>query len=250
MSGMDPQHPSPGHKRHDALAAYALGLLDDEERQDIEAHLASCSACRAELSRYEDVVGDLGAMAAPVPPDPALRDRLIADVRSSASLPSSRRRHVPLAWMAIAASIAVISLVALGFLLAITIEERDDARHSEREIAEYLRDGGTLSALVPAPGAPDDVAEGHGTLAIVPDGSRAMLIVYDLPPSGGAHRYLAWAERDSERVELGDLVVNDQGVGWLLLYGPDPMSSYDTVGITRYAPTAPDGEPFLIAPVR
>jgi hypothetical protein len=237
------------HEPHPNLAAYALGLLEDAERRDVETHLAACPACRAELGSFDDVVGDLGAMATPVPPHPALRDRLLADIRASSAVPP-RRRQIPIAWLAVAASIAVISLVALGFLLAVTIEERDDARHSEREIAEYLRDGGTLSALVPAPGAPDDIGPGHGALAIVPDGSRAMLIVYDLPPSGGAHRYLAWAERDSERVELGDLVVNDQGVGWLLLYGPDPMSSYDTVGITRYAPTAPDGEPFLIAPVR
>jgi hypothetical protein len=238
------------HESHPDLSAYALGLLEDAERRDVEAHLAACPACRAELGRFEDVVGDLGAMATPVTPNPALRERLLTDVRASSGATSSRRRQVPLVWMAIAASIAVISLVALGFLLAVTIEERDEARRSERSIARYVRDGGTLSALVPDPGAPDDVAEGHGTLAMVPDGSRAMLIVYDLPPSGGDHRYLAWAERDNERVELGNLEVNDQGVGWLLIYAPDPMSSYETVGITRYSPTVPDGEPFLIAQVR
>jgi hypothetical protein len=238
------------HEPHPDLAAYALGLLEDAERRDVEAHLASCLACRAELGRYEDVVGDLGVMATPVPPDPALRDRLLADIRASSGAPSSGRRHIPMAWLAIAASIAVISMVALGFLLAVTIEERDEARRSERAIARYVRDGGTLSALVPAPGAPDDVAEGHGSLAMVPDGSRAMLLVYDLPPSGGEHRYVAWAEGNGEQVELGELRVNEQGVGWLLLYAPDPMATYDIVGITRYSPDASDGEPFLLAPVQ
>jgi hypothetical protein len=51
-------------------------------------------------------------------------------------------------------------------------------------------------------------------------------------------------------VELGDLEVDEQGVGWMLLYPPDPMASYEMVGITRYAPGAPDGEPFLVAPVQ
>jgi hypothetical protein len=250
MSGTMGPDPKAGHEPHTDLAAYALGLLDDGERREVEDHLASCPACRVELNRYEDVVGDLGAMSTPVPPTPALRERLLADIRAMLDLASRRRRHVPLAWLAIAASIAVISLVTLGFLLAVTIEERDEAQRGERAIARYVRDGGTMSALVPAPGAADDVAEGHGTLAMVPDGSRAMVIVYDLPPSGGEYRYVAWADRDGDRVELGDLEVDEQGVGWMLLYPPDPMASYEMVGITRYAPGAPDGEPFLVAPVQ
>lgn len=241
------------HQTHEALAAYALGVLDDDECREVEAHLAACAACRAELARHEQVVGDLGALSTPVAPSPGLRDRLLADARASAPAPAGPRllrRQVPLAWLAIAASIAVLSIVALGFLLVVTLDERDTARLSEREIAEYLKDGGTLSPLVPAPGAPEDVAPGHGSLAVAPNQDRAMLVVYDLPASGGGYRYAAFAERDGDRVELGDLTVNEQGVGWLLLSAPEPMSAYDTVGITRYAPHADEGEPFLIAPVR
>lgn len=255
MSARQPNHLVSHHQTHEALAAYALGVLDEDERREIEAHLASCAACRADLMRHEQVVGDLGALTEPVAPSPALRDRLLADVRSSGSAsmdsrPRLLRRQVPLAWLAIAASIAVLAIVALGFLLAVTIEERDDARYAEQEIAEYLKDGGTLSALVPAPGAPDDVAPGHGSLVVAPDQDRAMLVVYDLPESGGGNRYVVWAERDGQRDELGDLTVNNQGVGWLLLSAPQPMSSYEAVGITRYAPHAQSGEPFLIAPMR
>lgn len=250
MSGTNAHNPIPGHEPHEDLAAYALGLLDHNETQEIEAHLAACPLCRAELSRYEDVVGDLGAMVPPVPPSPELRERLVADIRATPDLASRRRRQVPLAWLAVAATIAVISLVAAGILLAVTIQERDDARYSEHEIAEYLKAGGTLSALVPAPGAPDDVSEGHGSLAVAPNQPGAMLVVYDLPASGGGNRYVAWAERDGERVRLGELAINDQGVGWLRLYGPEPMSTYEKVGITRYSPDAPDGEPFLVAPIR
>ncbi len=253
MNARQPNHLASHHQSHEAIAAYALGVLDDDERRDVETHLASCPACSAELSRYEDVVGDLGAMVEPITPSPALRDRLLTDARASrggSSTPRALRRQVPLAWLAIAASIAVLSMVALGFLLVVTLDERNDARMSEHEIAEYLKDGGTLSALVPAPGAPEDVVPGHGSLAIAPDQDRAMIVVYDLPASGGGYRYAAFAERDGDQVDLGDLTVNDQGVGWLLLSGPEPMSAYDTVGITRYAPGAPDGEPFLIAPMR
>lgn len=244
--------PPVDYEPEEAIAAYALGLLDDEEREALEAHLAACPVCRAELARHEDVVGELGHAVAPVAPRPELRVTLLSEIGASGSSPARPtllRRQVPLAWLAIAASIAVISIVALGFLLAQTLDERDDARFSEQEIAEYLREGGTLSPLLPAPGAPEDVEPGHGSLAVAPDQSQAMLVVYDLPASGGDKRYVAWAERDGDRVRLGELRVNEQGVGWLLLDGPEPMSAYETIGITRYSDAAPDGEPFLEASV-
>lgn len=237
------------HDPDDTMAAYALGVLDSEERRQLGVHLAVCPACRAALARHEEVVGAIGSGVTPVAPRPDLRDALLAEIRADAA-PAPRRRRVLTIGLGVAAAIALVSIVALSLLLARTMEERDEARYGEREIAEYLREGGTLSALVPAPGAPPDAAPGHGSLAMVPDGSQAMLVVHNLPNSGDGRRYIAWAERDGERVELGELRVNGEGVGWLLLTGPEPMSSYETVGITRYSPDALDGEPFLVAPVR
>lgn len=201
-------------------------------------------------ARHEELVGTIGTSVAPVAPSPELRDALLSEICSLATPPEAPvplRRRALTVGLGIAAALALVSIVALSVLLARTMEERDDARHGEQEIAEYLREGGTLTALAPAPGAP---APGHGSLAVVPDGSQAMLVTHGLTSSGNGRRYVAWAERDSERVQLGELPVNDEGVGWFLLTGPEPMSTYETVGITRYSPDAPDGEPFLVAPVR
>ena len=46
----------------ESLGAYALLALDDTERQEVEAHLASCADCRAEyeeLRTMTDLLGDL-----------------------------------------------------------------------------------------------------------------------------------------------------------------------------------------------
>ena len=240
------------HDPDELVTAYALGVLDPEEARELEAHLGGCAACRAALARYEQVVGEIGAAVEPVSPRPELRETLLAELDHGeeppvAPVPLHRRGWVIA--LGIAAAVALVVIATLGVLLARTMDERDAARYAEQRIVEYLREGGTLSALVPAGDAPADVAAGHGALAIVPDGSQAMLVVYDLPASGEDRQYMAWAERDGERERLGELPVDDDGVGWLRFYPDEPMSSYERVGITRFTPDAPNGESFLVAPV-
>lgn len=232
------------------IAAYAMGLLQSREREELEAHLEGCASCRAELQRYEAVVGDLGFAVAPVPPRPALREQLLTEIRTDApATPSFLRRQVPAIWLGIAATVAILSLVVLGTMFLRMQDERDEAMYAQQAVADYLKDGGTLSRLEPVAGSPADAAPGHGTLIVAPDQSGAMLVVYDLAPSNDDRTYMAWAERDGERVRLGELHVNDDGVGWLYLYGPEPMSTYETVGMTLFSPETPEGETFLVATV-
>jgi len=147
------------------------------------------------------------------------------------------------------ACLALVAAAVLALLLDRALEERDDAREAQRRIAAYLGDGGSLAPLLPEPGAAADAAEGHGSLAVAPNQSRAMLFVYDLAPSEDGRRYMAWAERDRQRVRLGELTVDDDGTGYLMLYGPEPINTYEFVGIARYEPGASKGEPFLVATV-
>lgn len=237
------------HDPHPDIAAYALGVLDPEERDALEAHLPTCAMCRAELDRYEGVVGDLGWAVPPVAPEPALRDTLVSGTGGGVSAPRLVLLQRPMIWFGIAAAIAVIALGVLGTMYLQMRDDLREAQYAERAIADYLKDGGTLSALMPAPDAPEAAAPGHGTLMVAPDQNGAMLVVYDLPPTTDDRTYRAWAEHGGERVDLGELEVNDQGTGWLYLYGPEPMYTYETVGLSLVTPESPDGETFLLAPM-
>jgi anti-sigma-K factor RskA len=53
---------------HDDLAIYALDALDPDEHAALEAHLAGCAACRAELDEHRDTLARLVVPAEEPPP--------------------------------------------------------------------------------------------------------------------------------------------------------------------------------------
>ncbi|HEV7902972.1 MAG TPA: anti-sigma factor [Pyrinomonadaceae bacterium] len=65
------------------LALHALHALDDEsERRLLEAHLADCADCRAELDATRQSVASLAYAAPPVAPAPELRAQILARIKS------------------------------------------------------------------------------------------------------------------------------------------------------------------------
>ncbi|HEY1733950.1 MAG TPA: zf-HC2 domain-containing protein, partial [Acidimicrobiales bacterium] len=48
----------------DILAAYALDAVDATEAATVEAHLAGCPLCRAELDGYRETAAALGTAVA------------------------------------------------------------------------------------------------------------------------------------------------------------------------------------------
>ncbi|MEV5268937.1 RskA family anti-sigma factor, partial [Streptomyces werraensis] len=72
---------------HSLAAPYALDALEPAERIRFEKHLTSCDRCAAEVRDLgEDAVRLAWSTAAPAPP--ALRDRVLAAVRTTAQEPA------------------------------------------------------------------------------------------------------------------------------------------------------------------
>jgi anti-sigma-K factor RskA len=138
------------------LPLYALGALEAEDARALEAHLAACAECRAELNEWRSTAAALAYAARTVEPSVRLRARILESVReqqpksSSAgtvegngggggtvsrapsnvvSITESPRRMSAPAWKfgAIAASLATVALLASVFVLL----NRNSAMRSE-----------------------------------------------------------------------------------------------------------------------
>ncbi|MGY0066398.1 anti-sigma factor [Streptomyces sp. QTS137] len=195
---------------HSLAAPYALDALEPAERVRFERHLATCRRCAAEVRVLaEDAVRLAWSTAAPAPP--ALRDRVMAAVRTTpqdpAPAPGSReqtrarapqlpphvwgtgpvpqagRRHRMPLFVPFATATAAAALVVAA-LFAVQADQTQDQLTAERDRAREI-------AHVLA--APDALANSGrdargGTIGVIASASERSAVVtlggYDNPPNG------------------------------------------------------------------
>jgi anti-sigma factor RsiW len=199
---------------HELTAAYALDALDDADRRAYEAHLPGCDRCQRELASFWETTEALAVATSGPAPSPALRDRILADVRAEppqnvVPIESRRRRAAP----ALAAVAAVAAVLALGIGLWATSlsSELDDTRAAlERERA--------AAAIVADPSSQTvDLAAGSGRLVVDRDG-RAALVLTDLGPAPSGQTYQAWIIEDDNPIPAG-LFPGEEGLDVVLVDG-------------------------------
>lgn len=182
------------------LAAYALDALAAEELSDVTDHLASCDK-HPELAELQGVAAALAHIPDQREPPPALKSRIMAEVRREAPLPAadtppsfldwlSGILHAP--WIPYAMSGAAIAAVAVFALYFGVIQE----------------DEGTPNtfALTSDSGA-------SGELVLDEDRSGGVVTAIGLAPISAGETYQVWALIPNSRpVPAGFLSVDDSGV--------------------------------------
>ncbi|MEU3900571.1 anti-sigma factor [Streptomyces sp. NPDC045251] len=189
---------------HSLAAPYALDALEGAERVRFERHLGGCDRCAAEVRALsEDAVRLAWSTAAPAPA--ALRDRVLAAVRTTAQetvpgrgpvrrLPSHvwgagpapersrpprpRPLLVPFATVTAAAALVVAALFAVQ--ADRTRGELDTARDRTREIAHVL-----AAPDARATGGEDDRGRSIGVVASASEGRAVVTLSGYGEPSGG-----------------------------------------------------------------
>lgn len=73
-------HEEENRKPCSDIDLYAMGLLEGEERERMERHIAGCSDCREELARIEELLGLLPLAAEPAEPPQGMRERVLGQV--------------------------------------------------------------------------------------------------------------------------------------------------------------------------
>jgi anti-sigma factor RsiW len=182
---------------HELTAAYALDALEPEERSAYEAHLPGCEDCQRELAAFWETTEALAVATSGPTPSPALRERILADVRTEPArnvvpLEPRRTRLVP----ALAAVAAVAAVIALGLWAADLSRDLDDTRSALDRVR-------LAAAIVADPGSRTvDLAAGSGRLVVDRDG-RAALVLTDLDPAPSGQTYQAWIIEGENPIPAG-----------------------------------------------
>ena len=154
------------------LGAYLLGSLPAPDRTAVEAHLAACAGCRAELARLAPLPGLLGRITAEDARGPGPRpgpDLLPGALAAVGARRRSERRALA-RWRLVAAAAVLVAAVAVA----------------APAVLPRLTGAGTTS-LTAAPGV---AATGQGALDTKAWGTAVRLDLRHLPQASG---YVAFA---------------------------------------------------------
>lgn len=184
---------------HALSGAYAVDALDDLERAAFERHLADCADCRAEVDGLREAAALLAETTA-MPPPPALRDRVLAEVATVRPLPPKpaqapahaaerpRRRALLLA--------AAAAVVALGAgAVVVSQQPWEDTPPSATQAVLDAPDSESSSVDLPD-GATATVTHSDSL-------GQAVIVTHDLsePPDGMV--YQLWLAQPEGMVSAG-----------------------------------------------
>lgn len=221
------------------IPAYALDALDVEERMLVDAHVAHCPACLAELDAFGPVAASLAFVAEPREPGPELRDRVISRIGTepiefvAAREQRIARRHqrgrIPVSGRVLAAAAAFAGLVIWNVVLQVQVMQQRDHLARQAELVTVLalaeEPGISLKGTQAAPLA-------SGRLIQDPSGHGAAFIVQGMPPPPPGQVYQLWFIRADGRRDSGGLFTVDDGRAVMYAHPPADVSEYVAVGVT------------------
>ena len=203
------------HEIEELLGAYALDAVDPDEASAVEAHLADCPRCRAEVEAHREVAALLGSGTSTAVPE-GVWDRIAADLgdtpppvpievafgrRQAKRTEAGRRPGRALVGLAAAAAFVVIALMG-----AVLVNQRNDLDDLEDEVAAAQGDAALTELLGdPATRVVDLEGEGTQARAFVGQDGESVLVADGLPALDGDRTYQLWGlpEGGDEMVSLG-----------------------------------------------
>ncbi len=241
-------------REHDALrdllAPVALGAAEPDEVARVEAHAAECAVCREELAGLR-AASDVLALAVPQrEPSPALRESLMATVRSEAAERQAAAEQEPAApapvgrgerrrgrsWLRPWPAVAVVAAIA-ALLLGWNIVLQTTSDSGGEEVTEL--------AVTGTPDAPGITGE----VLYVPDEETAVVRLRGLPALDPGDAYQLWVLRDGTPESAG--LFEPVGPAQAVRVAED-LAGADALAVTAQPSTSrmvPEGPILVTAPL-
>jgi hypothetical protein len=187
------------------LGAYAVDAVDTDEAVRIEAHVADCPRCGAELAAHRDTAAVLGHGHVEPPAD--LWDRVAASLDEVpppldlTRYAGARRRRIAVPLVAAAAA-----LVAVIGLSVVTVQQRRDINRIEATVrGAYVMPQALAAFASPLTKVATMKADGVFMRAAVYPNGAGYLIVDEIPPLPAGRTYQLWAVGAAEPISAGVL---------------------------------------------
>jgi RNA polymerase sigma-70 factor (ECF subfamily) len=261
------------NKVSELIPHYALGALEATEMTDVEEHLNGCPDCDGLTREHLAASVALGALAPPVEPPAALRNRIMAAVgaqtldRAAPVLPASVPTPVATGWrlwggwrLGVTGVAASVSLLLIGALLGLLLDVRSDLRElrsSNEELTALVVSQRDFSYVAAMPGitpmtlqSTEETPRARSMLMASPDHTWGVLYSLGLQPQADEMAYQVWFIRDGIRFSGGVFSVDDTGYGQIYIRFPTDLYDFSGIGITEEpmeGSLAPSSEPILTA---
>jgi anti-sigma-K factor RskA len=209
----------------DDIPAYVLGALNAERLHQVEVHISGCSECRNEMVSYQIVAGNLSYLMPQRDLPPGLRSSIlqkVSQVENEKPMPIKERVRLwfsPLAspaWGGV--SLVLIFILAVGNIFLFQQSRLTKESQSDFRIVSLAGQKNALGA--------------SGVIVMSGDGNFGTLVVDNLPVLDPTKQYQLWLVKEGKRTSGGVFSVFDTGYGILVVKSQQPLSMYDTFGVT------------------
>ncbi|MEX0788408.1 MAG: anti-sigma factor [Anaerolineales bacterium] len=223
------------------LPFFALGVVSEEERSQVEAWLTVHPERRAEADEMAWAAQALARLAAPVAPAETIRPALVERMRQQAGDSGrSRLASRKFSWTmpALTAASLALAVVAIAWASSLRAEvnqvhlEAAQARATLDAQAQLLADLSSPAArLVEIPGTTAR-PQASARLFADPEAVSAVLVVSGLSPNPAGSVYQLWLIRGDVVVGAGLFHVDAAGRATARVHSSDQVGGYEALGVS------------------
>jgi hypothetical protein len=241
------------------VAPYVLGALEPDDVERVESHIDRCLICRGLVEDHRRVVGALPYLAEPREVPLRARQNLMARVRDE-SVPIEESRVARLKAFLLPSGRAgwVAAATAAALALVFAVNSFQIQGEMEKQAEEVSEDRANIAEMVQSPGGWMTSLQGGssgagGGIIVDPTTNRAIMVVDGLEQPREDHAYVVWMidNENGQHLNVGKLIVDEDGRGQLYITTAGALSSYDGMMITEELDEAniagPSGDQIMAA---